>query len=51
LVGRHKDSTSSDTLVVRADDANAAEDSSGGVALSDLPLRIGCEWVSEQVIK
>jgi len=41
LVGPHKDSSSSDTLVVRANDANVTEDSLGGATLSDPPLRTG----------
>jgi len=39
LVGSHADSSSLNTSVVRADDANVAEDSSSSVTLSNPPLR------------
>jgi len=38
-------------LVVRVDDANATKDSSGDTSLSDLPLRVRYDWVSDQVLK
>jgi len=51
LVGSHEDSLSSDTLVVRVDNANMAENFSSGAMLSDPPLRTRYDCVNSLVTK
>ena len=50
VVSPYKDSTPSGVLVVRTDDPNAVEESSGDSSLGDPPLRVGYYWVSDQVL-
>jgi len=51
LVGSPKDSPPSGVLVVRVDNANVNEESSRDTSFGDPPLRSGCYWVSDQVLK
>jgi len=50
-VGSHEDSSSSDTVVVRADNTQMADNSLSGATLGNPPLRARYDWVSTLVTK